>query len=481
MNWDDETVDPLHKNVKVHHTRVGGGPKGKAQVITFIFLNIAVVAAFILTLTFNICTMNNRIRMSFGVAVTLLGLLLIALLPPLAEPTPLNFFIAAVGGCMVVGTLSSVLFRWIMTLFHGFMPFALLPHLAKKPKKLSEVKRHLRTGDLVFCSESRKRSSQIIRFFTYSPYSHVGLIVRDPTPNTRKKWGLPPVEKWTGEGKEVYVFEAVPPKVCLRPIEYWINLESSEYPDQILAVRQLDLRHIPITKEEEQKLRAVENVREIEKTIDQIEKAKSSTKRVSRNDVSGDDVLISKSIIGLTHEEITSRLEEWMIECFEKKYETTDSELALSAFQLNAQSTIDEVFCSELVAESYKRAGLLETERLSNNFAPINFSALDLTGALELSPGVRLSSAEWRIVSDKRPNPRQLFCQKFCLPCCAEPLDSDTKEVGGDGEDDEFVLERGKSTLTIKAMAQKRFSDDGQSEIDLMQAAINEERLRSLK
>ena len=136
-----------------------------------------------------------------------------------------------------------------MTLIHGYMPWRLVPRRYRgAPKPFSAVASHLRTGDLLFCSEARKRSSQIIRFFTYSPYTHIAMLVRDPTPAVRATWSLPRVpggdDAWDGCGDDVYVFEAAPPECTLVNLRDWLETAKHEYPDEMLAVRQLDLRGV---------------------------------------------------------------------------------------------------------------------------------------------------------------------------------------------------------------------------------------------
>ena len=65
-------------------------------------------------------------------------------------------------------------------------------------------------------------------------------------------------------------------------------------------------------------------------------------------------------------------------------YEKNDLELIRSglpfaegalSFLQNTTEDLSSLFCSELVAEAYKRMGLLKTERLSNDFTPDDFSS----------------------------------------------------------------------------------------------------------
>ena len=88
-----------------------------------------------------------------------------------------------------------------------------------------------------------------------------------------------------------------------------------------------------------------------------------------------------------------------------RPYETSKIELILSAidfkeeylsFLSNTKEDLSSLFCSELVAEAYKRMGLLVTDKLSNEFTPDDFSSknkkhIDLTmGQLENEEYVEL-------------------------------------------------------------------------------------------
>ena len=67
-----------------------------------------------------------------------------------------------------------------------------------------------------------------------------------------------------------------------------------------------------------------------------------------------------------------------------RPYEKSDLELARSAldfqedylsFLRNTHEDLSSLFCSELVAEAYKHMGILNTEKLSNEFTPDDFSS----------------------------------------------------------------------------------------------------------
>lgn len=60
-----------------------------------------------------------------------------------------------------------------------------------------------------------------------------------------------------------------------------------------------------------------------------------------------------------------------------KRYETSEAELIKSAFDfagLNNKPDLSSVFCSELVAEAYKKLGLLTDRLSSNEYTPSDFA-----------------------------------------------------------------------------------------------------------
>jgi len=341
---------------------------------------VTVYAIAAICFLYNLLRRNSRERFIVSSLLFIVSLILASVFPWTLPEDEWGFYFSACAGAVNCGILGAVLYRWFNTLFHGNMPVYTLPLMYRDPYKLTKVKSALKTGDLVFCSEARKCTSQVIRFFTYSPYSHVAMIIRDPTPEIRRAYNLRPVlggdDAWDGTGHDVYVFEASPPCCQMVEIEEWMIIESMEYPDSFTAVRQLDLGYA-----DEQRCTC------------------------------------GRPRAGLTHEELTAKLSAYVVECAARRYETNPIELAKSAFQLNNDAGPDEVFCSELIAYCYKKAGLLRGNRLANNYAPITFSGISkYVDPLTLAPGVRLSPNEWRLVV--KDAPRRACCQTWHNVLC---------------------------------------------------------------
>lgn len=77
----------------------------------------------------------------------------------------------------------------------------------------------------------------------------------------------------------------------------------------------------------------------------------------------------------ITPEQI-ERLMAFRGEMRNKKYEKSRIELALSALKIWTfkNDKLDSVFCSELVAEAYQRAGWMDDKKASRNYTPESFS-----------------------------------------------------------------------------------------------------------
>jgi len=90
------------------------------------------------------------------------------------------------------------------------------------------------------------------------------------------------------------------------------------------------------------------------------------------------------------------KFEEFRKEVEGRPYETSNVELAKAILGTwgNNEEALDSIFCSELVAETYSRWGLLPSSRTSNTYRPKDFSAsgnLELLGGAFLGPEILLT------------------------------------------------------------------------------------------
>jgi len=65
----------------------------------------------------------------------------------------------------------------------------------------------------------------------------------------------------------------------------------------------------------------------------------------------------------------------FMIEMCKRSYEHSRVQLMFSAIHTNKKEDLSTIFCSELVAASYKNMGLFVPETNSNNFVPRDFTS----------------------------------------------------------------------------------------------------------
>jgi hypothetical protein len=80
--------------------------------------------------------------------------------------------------------------------------------------------------------------------------------------------------------------------------------------------------------------------------------------------------------------------------------------LAKSGVSYNHRTDVSSLFCSEYVAESFLRAGLLPKSPVSNNYVPGDFNSPDVGGRLlrgaKFGPlvSIKLDSPQTEVVED---------------------------------------------------------------------------------
>ncbi len=225
-----------------------------------------------------------------------------------------------------------------------------------KPKKVVSAENYLgqaRTGDIVLFS-SRGSDSDIIKVFTGSPYSHVGMVVRlNPIPSGMRGSG---VYLWhspkTGRRELVDVLNSPPKRKRgpqLNDLADVLNLYS-EIP--------IDIRRIRI-------------------------QPTSSHPWVSGSITPSDQLL------------------EFMRTEHMKDYESSVMQLAKSSYDGPGGDNVEdtrEYFCSELVAETFKQFNIMSTPQPSNEFYPGNFTSsgdyvLGVMSHVRFKHEVRIASA----------------------------------------------------------------------------------------
>ena len=121
----------------------------------------------------------------------------------------------------------------------------------------------------------------------------------------------------------LYVFEAVRPVVALTPLKEWMHAKQTHMPHKVIVCRRF--------QEYQGEAKVLWN-----------------------------------------HE----ALEAFMLEVQGLPFTLDANNMIRANYQLNKTRYSDSIFCSELVAEAYQRAGIFTKNRLSSNYTPNDFSSL---------------------------------------------------------------------------------------------------------
>ena len=226
--------------------------------------------------------------------------------------------------------------------------------------------------DVILESENRYAPSRITTLSSRSPWTHTGLIVKNPSDRVKTLYGLAThaelmsilakkiqsathtdderatrnraiasIEQELNE--ELYVFEAVRPVVALTPLCTWMAAKEENMSYKVVVCRRLKMYE-------------------------------------GR----------AKVILDM------EALEDLMVELHGTPFALKAQSMVKANYQLNRERFKDSIFCSELVAEAYQRVGLLTEKRLSSNFTPKDFSSAEQTKLLmeaRFEPEVRLRDA----------------------------------------------------------------------------------------
>ncbi|EFC42513.1 C2 domain-containing protein [Naegleria gruberi] len=197
---------------------------------------------------------------------------------------------------------------------------------------LEELYDQLRTGDIIL-SSGREAFSKAIQLAYASTWSHISFVLRNPSEQVLKKYGL-----WTdaaSDRESVYIVESDTSNLDgklgggsqLVGLRQWVNNVMNGSVNDILVVRQLQLPQYPI------------------RPIDE------------------------------SNEERFPELDEHLIKIRDAIYETSRKQLVSVVFKSNETNDESELFCSELVATCFVSMGLLPKGTLTNNYGPKDFSS----------------------------------------------------------------------------------------------------------
>lgn len=179
-----------------------------------------------------------------------------------------------------------------------------------KRNKYDDIRSQLKTGDIILFSGTQGFSS-VIKFFTRSPWSHIGIVC------VLKKWDMVAVWESTTEAQFDMATRRVTTGVQLNPLSTRLRAFKGE-----MAVRQL--QGVELTEEEIKTL-----------------------------------IQLRKELKGRAYE--TNK--------FSLLQSAYDGVARIGA----AQEDLSSLFCSELVAEAYQRLNLLDVSLPSAEYVPADF------------------------------------------------------------------------------------------------------------
>jgi len=198
-------------------------------------------------------------------------------------------------------------------------------------KYWDEIESQFSTGDIILC-RGTESFSQLIRRGTMSTWSHAAIVVVDPSPAIREAYKIPDYYE-TDLKERVFIYESDTETqdhragggTQLFPLRRWMECCIRDYTDQYLVVwRKL----IP-----------------------------------------------PETHKGKPDIETFPKFEKFMLDMCKRSYEHSRVQLMFSAIHTNKKEDLSTVFCSELVAASYKHMGCFPEDSNSNNYVPRDFTS----------------------------------------------------------------------------------------------------------
>jgi len=198
-------------------------------------------------------------------------------------------------------------------------------------KYWDEIENQFTTGDVILC-RGTESFSQLIRRGTMSTWSHAALVVVDPPAEVREAYKIDAThEKDLLE--RVFIFESDTETQDKRagggtqlfPLRRWMECCCHDYTDNYLVV----------------------------------------WRKLKRPD----------HFHGKPDLELFPAFFKFMLEMSKRSYEHSRVQLMFSAIHTNKKEDLSTIFCSELVAASFKNMGLFAPDTNSNNFVPRDFTS----------------------------------------------------------------------------------------------------------
>lgn len=219
--------------------------------------------------------------------------------------------------------------KFIPTLKHRILAVKSISKLNEKEldehfcmRMFDEAEQDFGTGDILLF-RGTEGFSKLIKVSSISIFSHVMMVVREPSEDVRKAYGISKDEK-----EKVFVFESDSEieqheggGVQLIPLRKWIELTQTYYHDN------------------------------------------------------KDTLLCWRKLVDFDLKPVEKEFDEFLISMAGKFYKKNKTQLAKALFEWNKKEDLESIFCSELVAAAYKVMKLIPQNKKSNNYVPRDFTS----------------------------------------------------------------------------------------------------------
>ena len=291
---------------------------------------------------------DNRKR-----TIVVLTMLLVCLIGISVSAIMDSIIFRALFASVAVGVLTAMLVRFVDTYRSGTV--ILGGDWLEEWKNYDDIRDELQTFDVLLESENKYAPSRITSLFSRSAWTHAAMVVRNPSDRVKTAYGVDTHEELSQRAREIrsqllesnhsaegrdqlfaeldrildameeslYVFEAVRPVVALTPLKEWMTAKQIHMPYKVIVCRRF--------QEYQGEARVVWN---------------------------------------------QEGFEDFMLEVNGLPFTLDANNMIRANYQLNTKKYAGSIFCSELVAEAFQRAGIFSKSRLSSNYTPNDFSSL---------------------------------------------------------------------------------------------------------
>jgi len=234
----------------------------------------------------------------------------------------------------------------------------------------------LSTGDLIMCS-SYEPFSRLIKFFSYSNYSHAALVVVNPSRRVLEAYGL------------------LPPSSPRSPTSPSSSAASSPQPSEDAAAAASDLVSsvvddgLYVLDSDTEFFDKHAHVERGDRRHDGVQLTPMRLWLQGCKDIDGDKFVVVTRHLNRSATSKTSNnhnvstayacsspalFEDWLVAMSDRAYNHRRRALAGSVLRTNIHDDQNTLFCSELVAAAFQALGCMDLNVPASNFIPRDFS-----------------------------------------------------------------------------------------------------------